>query len=120
MSPDVKTRDDRRGSIVSEHKIFGLLPIESLKMGCLKGACYYTVTYKHMICKARKLVSEHKMFGLLPIKSLKMGCLKGAVNEESIGDMTIREHYFSEDTEKFMSISSVYPVIVRFVNKQRF
>ena len=72
-----------------------------------------------MICKARKLVSEHKMFGLLPIKSLKMGCLKGAVNEESIGDMTIREHYFSEDTEKFMSISSVYPVIVRFVNKQR-
>ncbi len=50
-------------------------------------ACYYTVTYKHVICKARQLVSEHERFRLEKVESLKMGCLKGAVNEESIGNM---------------------------------
>ena len=104
-------KSERRKYDLTMHVIYGGVHRESHVVQ----ACYYTVTYNHVIRKARTLVSEHKTFGLLPIESLKMGCSKGAVDEESIGDMTIREHYFSEDTEKFMSISSVYPVIVRFV-----
>jgi len=57
-------------------------------------------TYNHVISKARLLVTEHQTFKHLQIDQIKMGCIKGAVHKESMGHMTICEHYFLEDEER--------------------
>ena len=78
-----------------------------VKVSCQ--ACYYSLTFEHVLARARQVVDAAHPTSSIP-HQLEMGYLCGKVTQSML-PKTIREFYATAD--KFMQVEMTIPVLVR-------